>query len=262
MSSPTPVITPSFLSHLAPQLTDRDLLVTEAVGRFRLLTGNQLERLFFADGSPASRGFRCRRTLARLTRHRVLDRLNRRIGGNGGGSAGYIYAIGPAGHRLLGRDGRPRRLWEPLDPYIAHTLQIAELAVQFQDLVPWQEYQPEPLSWRDVGNHWLKPDAYFRIESQRCSYFIEVDRGTESQTVIRSKLDRYELFYSRNLLKAPSFPLVVFLTTDERRAASIRQSIRYATTPDLYRVVPYDQATKLIGDEQWPAANSARSRTS
>ena len=124
----TPRIGRTGLHRLRSQLSDRDMQILLSVRSFRLLQIQHIKRLHFVghatDGS-ASRI--CRRVLKRLSDLRLLTRLDRRIGGQRAGSAGFVYSLSPLGHRILGTPTRHRHR-EPSFGFVAHTLAIAELA--------------------------------------------------------------------------------------------------------------------------------------
>src|SRR5438874_1725167 len=144
---------------LRERLADRDVAIIEMVGKLRLATGKQLRHLYFAPSGFATAetaARTCRRVLARLARDRLLQRLERRIGGVRAGSDGYVYALGPVGERLLG-DGMRRPRWHsvPTEKYVQHTLAASQIVVDLLlserrgelELLAWQ---PEPQCWRRV----------------------------------------------------------------------------------------------------------------
>ena len=120
--------------------------IVETVARLTLVSGRQLSDLFFyfyiSDSStpavsPSTRARRARRVLARLVEQRVLDRLERRQGGIGGGSSAWVYALGPAGRRMVAYwagEGLPRSrgAHEPGATWTAHTLAVSDLYVRLR----------------------------------------------------------------------------------------------------------------------------------
>ena len=72
----------------------------------------------------------CRRVLARLTRDRLLARLDRRVGGVRAGSASYVYALGSEGGQLLA--GTRYRVTEPSSLFLDHTLAIADARIELE----------------------------------------------------------------------------------------------------------------------------------
>src|SRR5918912_4442559 len=117
------------LAQLRDRLSERDLEVISSVAEHRFLTTRQIETLHFADHATELAGARvCRRVLARLTDECLLARLERRVGGVRAGSASFVYALGPAGGRLL--DGQRRRTGEPSTTFLTHTLAVAQAHVE------------------------------------------------------------------------------------------------------------------------------------
>src|SRR6185312_5295952 len=102
--------------------------ILRLVARFRVMSGTQLRELFWTEGTPETRGRLARRGLARLASLDLLAPLARRVGGVRAGSAGYCFALGPTGQRLLA-SGRPRRPVTPGARHLAHTLAVAQLYV-------------------------------------------------------------------------------------------------------------------------------------
>src|SRR5690242_9100083 len=120
-------LAPRALEQLREQLSDRDFAVIKAVRDHRFLTAHHLEHLYFVEHATEEAGARvCRRVLARLTRDRLLARLQRRVGGVRAGSASYVYVLGPVGRRLL---GERHRYTEPSPLFLDHTLAVADARV-------------------------------------------------------------------------------------------------------------------------------------
>src|SRR5260370_259196 len=102
---------PRALERLRAVASQRDLEILRIVSEHRFLSARQIEALLFHEHASGDAGARvCRRVLARLTRDRILIRLQRRVGGVRGGSASFVYAVGPVGWRLLGES---KRVTEP-----------------------------------------------------------------------------------------------------------------------------------------------------
>src|SRR5438132_485632 len=92
---------PAHAEWVAERLTNRDWQIVESVNLVRLLTGTQIERLFFADVAPGrSRVASRSRALQRLVGWRVLVPLPRRVGGAGRGSTTSAFALDSTGTRL------------------------------------------------------------------------------------------------------------------------------------------------------------------
>ena len=174
------------LGALKEELPEHDLAVVHSVASLRFLTAQQIEALHFTDHATPLTGARiCRRVLERLVRHRVLVRLDRRIGGIRAGSASFVYSLGPVGSRLLqGGDGR-RRMREPSQTFLEHTLAVAQLVVDLRaahdaQAIELLHIETEPTCWRPVrsglaGSESLKPDLFVALVRGEYEYrwFVE-----------------------------------------------------------------------------------------
>lgn len=223
-------------------LSPRDAQVVELVGQFRQMGAEQVrEVLFFEQRSKTP----CDRALKRLTDAGYLARLGRMVGGFGGGSGQYIYQLGRAGWRYLGKGGGYR----PLRVIDHHALTIAECFVLLKAMERSGElvvisYQADPASRRTVGDSLLTPDAYVELgipaTRRKFMFWLEIDRDTENAEVIRGKCVRYwRAFQSWD---GDVFPYVVFVAPDAPRKQEIERVI--AGGPDeaqaLFRV--YERA--------------------
>lgn len=205
----------SFLSH-----RDRAVLASFLV--VPILSGGQIERLHFRAVEEPSRARRRRQVLTRLVGLRVIERLPRRVGGAHAGSAGYLYVLGLVGERLLGEEGRRRR-WRGGVALIPHTLLVSEVFVRAKEAEAggWIEglsFVTEPASWQEIDDgeeRWtLKPDAFLQYRRQtptgpkREEWFVEVDRGTESPSTVRKKVERYEAAWESGFAVDGAMPRV------------------------------------------------------
>ena len=234
-------VTEARVQRLAAQLGDSDRALVETLDRVRVATARQLARLHAPDGTPAS-GLRQTQTrLSRLTRLRIVARLERQIGGVRAGSAGFVYALDVAGQRLASACGpaggvRLRRPWTPGAAFLAHSLAVSDLYVRLREsertaqLDELLAFDGEPLCWRSFagiggGRVWLKPDAFVRIAlgDFEDSYFVEVDRGTQSGPTIARKLRTYRRYFDtgREQERNGVFPRVVFVAPDLTRKAAL-----------------------------------------
>jgi hypothetical protein len=221
-------------------LSERDLAILRDFGLVRLLTGHHVQRLHFGDGSPLTQARRSRSTLQRLCDAGWLVRLDRRVGGVHAGSAGLTFSPSARAQRLLTKRGpaggrRLRRPWEPSAAFTDHVLTGSELYVRLRELeasgsIEELRFESEPICWR----YWLgpsgerlvvKPDAFvsFLTNDYDHALLIEVDRGSQSRTVIRNKGRIYvDYFHSGSEQhRTGYFPRVVFITTDDDRRAVI-----------------------------------------
>lgn len=235
-----------------------DVVVLHHVHRFRVMSGRQLSTLFF-EGTDAGRRA-ARRLLLRLVKSQGLARLDRRIGGIRGGSAGYLYVLGVEGQRLLGDGRRVRRHREPGWAFLAHTLAITELyveAVTKSDRHPSASlvrFDPEPHSWRqhlDGGGveHHLRPDAFAVVEhpDRRSLWFVEIDRGTEGSPTLRRKIRQYAEWFELGIEQQSlgAFPRVLWHAETAARRAQIERLASEVPGPEgLHTTTGFIQSLK------------------
>ncbi len=176
---------------VAERLSGRDWQIIEAVNVVRLLTGSQIERLFFGGGASGRSRIASRsRALHRLVVWRVLVPLPRRIGGAGRGSTTLAFALDSAGQRLMrerqlasAQRVRVRRPGAPTERTVRHTLTVAEAYVALTESgrehgFTLATFQAEPASWWPNGlGGYIKPDAYARLTHGRVSdhWWCELD---------------------------------------------------------------------------------------
>ncbi|WP_367133282.1 replication-relaxation family protein [Saccharothrix sp. HUAS TT1] len=207
------------------ELSERDRAVVELVGRFRQLTTKQVRALNFADlASPTPAD----RTLKRLVERKYLARLERLLGGHRGGSAQYVYQLGRAGWKLVGREGA---YWAPRAVNL-HALAVADCFVALKDAerrgkLEVVTFTTEPDCHQIVGQVCLTPDAYIElaVHGQKLTSWLEVDRGTEHLGVIREKCERYWKAFNSGQWDGV-FPYVLFVVPDDRRTSAIQRVFR------------------------------------
>ncbi|MEX5710557.1 replication-relaxation family protein [Parafrankia sp. FMc6] len=228
-------------AHLRDRLSERDMAVLGSLDQLRLATGDQIRRLYVADGSALTQARRTRALLQRLSELGAVVRMDRSVGGIRAGSQGYVYGIAGLGQAVLTLDApaarRHRRTWETSPAHQNHVLAITELYVSLVEvarggLIELLDFQPEPICWRTFSGHagepvTLKPDAFIRLgvgDVER-SAFVEVDLSTESRTVIARKARTYASYWQTGLeaQRHGVFPEVLWLVPDERRQTRMRE---------------------------------------
>jgi len=204
-----------------------------------------------------------------------LARLERQVGGVHAGSSGFTYGLSAAGQRLTTERGpaggvRLRRPWEPAPGFVDHVLLVTELYVRLREAEANKEieildFQTEPPCWRwwhgPSGERLvLKPDAFVRlgVGDYEHASFVEVDRSTESTTVLRRKADTYVAYWHSGQEQASSglFPRSVWLVPDERRRAQLA-GVLGRLDPEawqLFQVVRFDEALPALAGRPPPAA--------
>jgi hypothetical protein len=256
-------VTGAAVRAIAAGLGDRDRAILADVARVRVLTGEMASRLHFADLEGRHRDRTRRRVLERLVSLQLLTPLERRIGGVRAGSAGLVFALGPAGQRLQaieedGAAGRIRRPGTPTARFMIHNLTVAELYVGLveasrPDVCTIADYRAEPASWwRTSEGDWVKPDALAVVSAGDIedTWAIEVDQATESLPTLRRKLTVY-LDLVRHEERGPGggpLPRVLITVPNERRFTAVRALVQSLPEPAaaLFAVVQEGHASKLL----------------
>ncbi len=255
------------LARTRERLSPRDREVLETVGRFRTMSGQQLQRLFWTEGSQQTRARLARHGLARLGGLGVLAPLARRVGGVRAGSRGLCFAVGVAGQRLLAPGDSKRRVRRPYTPgerYLAHTLAVAQLYVE---LVEAQRrgagdllaFDPEPVCWRPYLGPYaarltLKPDAYVKlgVGDYELSWLLELDLATEALTTIERKARRHlEYHRSGDARRTDGVsPRVAWIVPDQPRAEAVQAALDRlpAEAGRLFAVATSGSAVTLLAE--------------
>jgi hypothetical protein len=256
------------VSLVAKRLSARDLDVLRLIGRFRVMSGSQLCRLFWIEGKPATRARLARRALARLSDLEVLERLPRRVGGVRAGSSGLVFALGRTGQRLLqserGSQRRVRRAYAPGSRYLAHALSVGDLYVTLIEAQRWGlvevlAFDPEPACWRPYPGPYgvrltAKPDAYARlgVGEFELSWLIEMDLATEARVTLETKARVYVDLYRAGVVQANDgvFPRVAWIAPDTARAEVIGEALSgLKSHHELFAVTTTSEAVALLTTE-------------
>lgn len=262
--------TPTKVRQLESLLTDRDRRILEDLERFRALTTRLLQRLHFPAGPyglhntvPTATRL-ANRVLLRLEAHDFIARIERRVGGHLRGSAGTTWHLAATGERLLrARRGVPgrRRYVTPSRTFLAHTLAIAEVAVDLReqelrgrfDLL---ELDTEPGCWRPFQGPMavltLKPDLFTVVADAEVEahVFVELDRDTEHLPAFIKKCRTYQQYRQTGIEQARSgiFPAVLWITPDAARAGKLRAALRSDRDlpSDLFNICEAEQALEAL----------------
>lgn len=229
------------LQRIAAGLSERDWSIIRFIDRHRYATTTQLRRRFFTQHASQIASTRaCVRVLGRLFTHRILTRLERRIGGVRHGSSAFIWCLDVVGDRLTRSKGTPRRrVHEPSFPFLDHTLAVTETHVQLHEAESIgsfrvEEVQVETEAWRDYvtpsgSRSVLKPDLKVTIGSDEYNdhWYLEIDRGTESLPVLIRKSRAYEDYRrtGRGQAEHGVFPRVLWVLPDSARVERLRAAI-------------------------------------
>lgn len=266
------------VADLRERLSERDMAVLGSLRDFRLLTTAHIRRLHFARGHAtlgAASGATMR-VLTRLEEHGLIARLGRRIGGVRAGSSGITWQLGSAGERLLRRlhgETKRRRYVEPSSMFVKHTLAVAELALQLQELhglddIELLQLETEPRCWRSFTSphgmrEWLKPDLYVVTATGDFEdhWLLEADRGTEHPPDVVRKAKVYQRYAATGAHQARHglFPAVAWVVPDVGRQKALDAALvaDSAIQTELFRVVTVNDFRRLIaGDGPGPPAST------
>lgn len=247
------------LQRIAAGLSERDWSIIRFIDRHRYATTTQLRRRFFSQHASQAAAMRaCVRVLGRLFTHRILTRLERRIGGVRHGSSAFIWCLDVVGDHLTRRQGTPRRrVREPSFPFLDHTLAVTETHVRLYEAEIGGSFgldgvEVETEAWRDYvtssgAKRVLKPDLKVTIGSDAYTdhWYLEIDRGTEWLPVLMRKSRAYEEYRrtGRGQAEHGVFPRVLWVLPGRGRVERLRAAID--DDPDL----PSKMFTCITGDE-------------
>jgi len=157
---------------------------------------------------------------------------------------------------------RYRAPWTPEPAYLAHAIQVSELAVQLRELSGTSSFElvlfdAEPAAWRTFNGPGgqrliLKPDAYLVgiTGDYEDRYFIEVDRATESLTRIAEKGRAYGRHWQSGHEQDAHgiYPQVLWIAPDGRRRDQIIEALSRLQPEHwrLFRATTDQQAAAAI----------------
>jgi hypothetical protein len=255
------------LERIDADLSERERSILVDLDRFRFLTSSQVQVLHFRDHATEDAAARIRRrVLERLARYRVIEHLERRVGGIRAGSASYVWRVGVVGDRLLRRqrgDGGRSRRTEPSARHLDHCLAVAACHIQL--VVAAREGQLDLLTTETEPNCWrrylgaggvpeiLKPDLYVLTASGEFEdhWFVEVDCATESLPSVLKKCTQYERYRrsGREQAQTGVYPRVVWVVPDLTRWQRLSNEIASTRSldRDLFRITTHDDFAGLVG---------------
>lgn len=254
------------LAAIATSLTDRDHAILLSLAELHFLTSRHVERLHFRSPgtSPLAAARASRRALVRLHGLRLVDRLERRIGGVRAGSASHVITLAPLGSRLLAIQSR-RRSRQPSTTHLDHVLEVAELVVRLHEAASIGRlehvgYHGEPGCWRTFlaphgGRSVLKPDLRLSVDAgdHELHWYVEIDRSSEHQPVLRRKNQTYLDAWREGTETARDgvFPRVCWVVPDQHRQAVIEQVIASLRPPaGMFHVSTTIQAIDVLLDHE------------
>jgi Replication-relaxation len=245
------------------RLSERDWSILGTVNLLRFVSGDQLERLHFDSLTGHSRVVTRGRVLNRLLHWQLLTLLPRRVGGALRGSAGSVYALGPAGTRLL-RDKQAeqgvtitvRQTGVPSERFVKHSLAVSELYAELHDKaktagITIAAFATEPgCHWPDGLGGTVQPDAYAALSlgDVREHFWIEADRATESLPTMIRKAKTYLDFVHRGQLGPHGvIPRVLISTTSQKRRDELANRLARLPSPaDELFIISVDRESVLL----------------
>lgn len=183
-------------------LTERDRAICSDIYEHKVLTAAQIQQLHFTHPRIASR------RLLKLFDHQVLDRFRPR---ENTGSAPNHYILGDVGlHVIAGERGldlrklRDRQLCDlklAYSPRLRHLVAVNDFFTRLivacradahHRVERWWSERRCAAECRNV----VRPDGFGGVVAHEatCSFFFELDRGTERGNRLTNKLTAYEWF--------------------------------------------------------------------
>ncbi|GGF18601.1 replication-relaxation family protein [Subtercola lobariae] len=255
-------------------LTARDRAILQSLYAHKFLTGSQIYNLHFWNHHTYASGIRaCNRVLGRLRGHRLIYRLERPMGGVGGGSSSFVWSLDAAGDRFErrtqeGATTSRSRSFVPTTMFLLHTLAVADVHIQLIETersgrIKIIESQFEPRNWRTFltrngSQRVLKPDLFVSLSSADYDdfFFIEVDRGTESIPTLIRKCLLYEAHRRSGdeQERLEVYPLVVWLVPTAARRDLLQKSIdaEKHLDPQLFSICVSDDFRAFIDQRSEP----------
>jgi len=241
-------------------LQPRDRKILGAVYSFRMLSREQIEKLF---------NFKCtRRANIRLRKLYDHQYLSRAFMPTVRGSAKAIYHLGPKGEQVISEDlgfeinliKKKRKAASKLKGlFLDHSLDLNDIRISFSfglknnpdmRLERWiddydctQEYRAPGLG-KNITKK-FRPDGYLRFYYQKnpFGFFLEYDRATMTLGRFTKKMDSYiefqKLGYYRHRFGLPEFRVLV-ITKTEVRLHNLKRAVE-AVDRSIFRFTTIDQ---------------------
>ena len=252
------------LQHIADRLSPRDWAVLRFLSTQKFADTTHLRRMHFRGHATLGAATRaCLRVLDRLLEHRLVARLERRVGGVRRGSAGFIWHLDVAGERLTRPKNAPRRhVGDPSTTFLDHTLHVTDTVVTLHELTADSDLHlstlhVETAAWRSfLTSHGtttvLKPDLFATLSTPEYDdhWYLEVDRGTEHLPVLLTKCRIYTAYKATGRAQTEHgvFPRVLWVMPTQRRVERLTAAIHTdkALPNRLFTVITPDQLTATL----------------
>ncbi|MBD8467091.1 replication-relaxation family protein [Plantibacter sp. CFBP 8798] len=256
------------LDSFRQRFSERDVAILTSLREHRFLTGQQIMRLHFHDHASTYAGARaCSRVMERLQRLHTVARIQRRVGGPGGGSTSQVWTLDFNGYRLTERPhktGRRRQI-DPSITFLNHTLAVAETRVRIEEItrrrpIVLTNLEIEVTAWRTFTGGAgqpvsLRPDLAVTLTDDEFEdgWFIEVDLDTESVRAVLSKCSVYDQYRrsGREQVLRGVFPRVLWLVPTRPRADALIRAIAASSDlhPRLFTVAVFEELEAALLNE-------------
>lgn len=267
------------------RLTDRDFEILKAVNRYRYLRTGQVKRLFFSEAVSPQTARRRLKNLAD-SGFRYLGRIEPYVQ-IGKGNAENAWYLDRGGEELLRAYKVPlasysrKKSGKVKHHFLAHALDLSEFRVTLELALreyPFVElgrfiadFELKDHTEKAVGmavfrlykelrhpvdrsrTYVVHPDALIILRGKgeyhsfQRLYFLEIDRGTETLSVLRDKVVGYSLYLSegvyRKFGKFDRFR-VLFQVPSPTRAENLRKELTGTDGSDLVLITDVAQVTE------------------
>lgn len=243
------------------RLTERDIAIVIDVYKHRVLSSHQIEAKFFPSSKKGrhTRRSACQRRLQLLFHHGFLARIPQSII-LGEGRSPIVYALDSAGADLVAAEigvDRADLNWKPKDNgignlFLEHSLAINDMRVALTLLARQRGWKilnwigdstfksksfKDKVPFRMTGARVVRsyPDGYLRIrlnQEKLAHFFLEIDRGTMSNSRWQGKVEAYLNFRAAGLSEkhynTQNFR-VLTITTSQSRMVNLKRATEAAT---------------------------------
>jgi hypothetical protein len=264
------------------KLISRDISIIHTVYQYRVLRQNQLERLFGRSRSVMQR------VLLRLYQHKFLDRRFLPVYA---GSSPTLYVLDKRGAEVLRTHfGMDDLTWyssskDLKTEFLEHTTAINDFRIAITvaaqaagyELCKWVSESElkasyDRVSIRTQSNKMqavsLIPDSYFVLRTPIgfAHFFLEVDRGTETLGIFKSKILAYMAYHQSGAYERryqSKSMRVLTLATGAKRLENLKAAAEAVGGKHRYWFAHLDEiaSESVLGQPVWYVAGEGQQRT-
>ena len=278
------------------QVTERDILILEALKRYRYLKTSQISRLIFPENKTIQS---TRRRLKYLFHAGMIGRLQPfiQVGKSSGETAYYLEKKAWDFIEDGGSTPRYGKVKNVKPQFLEHALAVSEfrlnlesackvnevvelhrfvadfeLKENFENLAGKHRYRlfdevNDPISKQ---THIVYPDALFILRGKGKKYqqfqrlfFVEIDRGTEGLRVVQDKLTGYHLYKREEIFKKygqfDDFRVLFQVPSEKRLENIVDLTENFASELSIWSTLGnMASGSDLLGDPIWYNQNADR----